>query len=334
MADSRRRRRVVAQELEGVSLRDPRRERRAVAVAERLAAEPEATLPFAMLDRAMLEAAYRHLSNREVRFEALVTPHIEKTAARVGQVGGDVYAVHDTSTFSFSGESRRAGLGTVNLSDQGFLAHLTLAVAADGTRLPLGLLAAELLVRGERKHTRQRPSAQRSKDPDKESLRWGRGIEKASQAVEAPERLIHVADREGDIFELIAQLKANRHRFIIRAAQDRTVEVDGIRSYLFDAAWETSTRYAVEVPLSKRRKVKWPRYPHAPRDYRMAQLSVAATALELRRPPVRRDLTQSVSVNVVHVFELGPPPGEPPVEWLLLTSEPIGSASGLVAPGK
>jgi hypothetical protein len=28
-------------------------------------------------------------------------------------------------------------------------------------------------------------------------------------------------------------------------------------------------------------------------------------------------------VNVVHVFELGSPPGEPRVEWVLLTSEPI-----------
>jgi hypothetical protein len=293
-------------------------------MAERLAAEPEATLPFAMLDRAMLEAAYRHLSNPEVSFEALVAPHIEKTAARVSETG-DVYAVHDTTICTFPGESRRSGLGTVNLSDQGFLAHVTLAVAADGTRLPLGVLAAELLVRRERKHTRQRHHFYRTKDSDKESQRWARGIDRASEVVKAQDRLIHVADREGDIFELVVQLKRDGRRFIIRAAQDRAVEVDGIRSHLFDAARQTSTRYAVEVPLSKRPKVKWPRYPHAPRNYRIAQLSVAATSMEIRRPAVRGDLPKSVSVNVVHVFELGPPPGEPPVEWLLLTSEPIGT---------
>jgi hypothetical protein len=32
-----------------------------------------------------------------------------------------------------------------------------------------------------------------------------------------------------------------------------------------------------------------------------------------------------LSVNVVHVFELGPPAGQKPVEWLLLTSEPVGT---------
>lgn len=308
----------------GVSLGDPRRERRAVAMAERLAGEPEATLPFAMLDRAMLEAAYRHLSSPEVTFEALLAPHVEKTAARVAEAG-DVYAVHDTTPCTFSGESRRNGLGTINQSDQGFLAHLTLAVAADGTRLPLGVLAAELLVRGERKHARQRHHFYRTKDSDKESLRWRRGIDRASEVVKTPKRLIHVADREGDIFELVAQLKAQRRRFIIRAAQDRAVDVEGIRSHLFDAARETSTQYAIEVPLSKRPKVKWPRYPHAPRNYRIAQLSVGATTVEIHRPAVRRELPRSVRVNVVHVFELGPPLGEPPVEWLLLTSEPIGT---------
>ena len=122
MAGSRRQQRVVAQELEKVSLGDPRRERRAVALAERLAADPEATLPFAMVDRAMLEAAYRHLSTRVVTFDALLAPHVEKTAARVGEAG-DVYAVHDTTICMFSGEVQPSGLGTVNLADQGFLAH-------------------------------------------------------------------------------------------------------------------------------------------------------------------------------------------------------------------
>lgn len=198
MAGSRRQQRVVAQDLEKVSLGDPRRERRAVALAERLAAGPEATLPFAMVDRAMLEAAYRHLSTRVVTFDALLAPHVEKTAARVGEAG-DVYAVHDTTICMFSGEVQPSGLGTVNLADQGFLAHVTLAVAADGTRLPFGVLAAELLVRTERKHTRRRHHFYRTKDADKESQRWKRGIDRASEVVKSPEQLIHVADREGDI---------------------------------------------------------------------------------------------------------------------------------------
>lgn len=151
MSKATRRRQVVAKELEGLDLGDPRRTRRALEIAVRFAAEPEASLPAAMLDRAMLEALYRHLSSEAVTFGALLEPHIAKTAARAKGLG-DILAVHDTTVCKFGGAARRDGLGTVNLSDQGFLAHVTLAVVADGSRLPLEIMAAELLVRGERKN--------------------------------------------------------------------------------------------------------------------------------------------------------------------------------------
>ncbi|HEX9399340.1 MAG TPA: transposase DNA-binding-containing protein [Anaeromyxobacter sp.] len=76
-------RRVVREELAGIELGDPRREARAMAIAERLVSAPEATLPEAMGDRAMLEALYRHLANEDVTFEALLTQHLGRTARGV-----------------------------------------------------------------------------------------------------------------------------------------------------------------------------------------------------------------------------------------------------------
>jgi hypothetical protein len=323
MSNATSRRQVVARELEGLDLGDPRRARRALEIAERFAAEPEASLPAAMLDRAMLEGLYRHLSSDAVTFAALLEPHIVKTAARAGGVG-DILAVHDTTVCKFGGEARRSGLGAVNLSDQGFLAHVTLAVVADGSRLPLGVVSAELLVRGERKNTRRRSAAVRMREEGKESARWARGIRAAASRVADPSKLIHVADREGDIYELLAELRASGTRFIIRSAQNRVVDVGDLRSHLRDVSREAPTRYTVDVPLSRRSKVKWLRYPHAPRDARKAVLSVATASVELRRPQWNaKSQPEAVPVHLVHVFELGPPPGEAPVEWLLLTSEPI-----------
>jgi hypothetical protein len=319
----RQRQVVVTNEFAGVDLGDPRRERRALEIARCLAAEPEASLPAAMFDRARLEGLYRHLGNDAVSFARLIEPHIRKTAGRIDE-RGDVYAVHDTTACSFGGVSRREGLGTVNLKDQGFLAHVTLAVAADGSRLPLGVLAAELLVRRERKHTRRRSTFERARERDKESARWARGVRAASARVADPARLVHVADREGDMYELLAELRTEGARFIIRSAQDRAVDVGDVRTYLRDAAQEAPTRYTIQVPLSRRAKVKWPRYPHPPRDARVATLSIATASVELRRPKsAANTLPRSVPMHVVHVFELGAPPGEPPVEWVLLTSEPI-----------
>jgi hypothetical protein len=318
---------VVTGELVGVDLGDTRRERRARSVGELLAASPDATLPDAMGDRAAIEALYRHLSNEAVTLEAVLTPHAEKAAKRVA-IRQAAYAISDTTEFIFPGTAERDGLGTVNGHDQGFLAHLTLSVAADGSRTPLGILAVETWTRTELKG--ERNSATRKRDGARESLRWARGVAAAESRVGSTASLIHVADREGDIYELLAELVAAKRRFIIRAAQDRAVEPmePGDASRLFDLARTTPTSFTLEVPLSSRGQAKdrppQNRKTHPARRERTAQLSFAARSVVLRRPGCS-DASQpaSVTVNVVHVFELGPPPGEPPVEWTLLTTESI-----------
>lgn len=317
------RRQVVRDEFAGLDLGDPRRAARATAIADRLAVAPELSLPEAMGDRAMLEALYRHLSNDGVVFEALLEQHQARTAVRVGQEA-TAFAAHDTTACIFPGEVQRAGLGVVTGKSKGFLAHVTLAISADGQRIPLGVLGCELWTR-----KGERPATAR------ESLRWGRGMAAASARVGGPGKLIHVADREADIYTLLDQLISSGERFIIRANQDRAVEVEGEGlTHLFSAARETRQTYEVEVPISRRRagndRPLGQRTSHPARDGRVARLSFAALRLALRRPnSPPAGLPRRVEVNVVHVSELGPPAGEKPVEWLLLTSEAIATAADI-----
>jgi hypothetical protein len=149
-------------------------------------------------------------------------------------------------------------------------------------------------------------------------------------------KLIHVADRESDMYELIDAMVAKGHRFIVRAKQNRAVEIEGEgRSYLFDAARETRPLYSLEIPVSKRVGKRTGALPsaHPDRDARVADLSFAAFKVSLRRPrrPTRHGMPARLSVNAVHVFELGKPVGEPPIEWLLLTSEPIETREQIAA---
>jgi hypothetical protein len=322
------RRRVVRAELDGVQLGDGRRTKRATLIADRLAANPEASLPAAMGDRAAIEALYRHLAGDEVTLRALLAPHVEKTVTRISDLE-TVYAVADTTDFVFSGESQRDGLGTITGKDQGFLAHLTLAVAPD--RTPLGVLGVETWNRQELNGKRDRWS--RRNDSGRESLRWSRAMKQARERLGTnATNLVHVADREGDIYELLAELVHDKQRFIIRAAQDRLVtpmdKEDEVR--LFDVAQSTPTAFVLDVPLSARKRNPNPdrRKVHPARRERTARLSFAARTVTLRRPAQRSaKLAPTVVVNVVHVFELGPPVGESAVEWLLLTSEPVGDDS-------
>jgi hypothetical protein len=56
--------------------------------------------------------------------------------------------VHDTTAFEFGGRTKREGLGhLIKSSAQGFFGHFSLALTADGSRTPLGLLAIETVFR-------------------------------------------------------------------------------------------------------------------------------------------------------------------------------------------
>jgi hypothetical protein len=325
-------RRLVVGEFAEVDLGDPRRARRARAIADRLASRPDASLPAAMGTRAMLEAVYRHLSSDSIELADLLEPHLVRSGKRAG-VAGVAYAVSDTTQVVFSGASKRDGLGTVNEKDQGFLAHVTLAVSADGSRMPLGVLALETLVRKEKKG--KRDSSARKADEQRESLRWGRCIEAAEARVAPTTALIHVADREGDIYELLTELVERKRRFIIRASHDRAIESigdDAVR--LFDAARTEPVAYRMEVPLSSRPATRstQQRRIHPTRKSRIADLSFAARSVVVKRP-ARCDhtLPATLVVNIVHVFEIAPPLGNPPVEWILLTSEAISTSSDIQA---
>jgi hypothetical protein len=316
------RRQVVRDEFEGVDLGDRRRSNRSTFIADRLAATPDASLPAAMRDRAGTEALYRHLESGDVTHDRLLAPHLALTAERV-QTAGVAFAIADTTSYEFSGDADREGLGPINKSDQGFLAHVTLAVAANGSRKPLGLLAVELWAR----------KGKKAAGAELESSRWWRGMKAAQQRV-GTTPLIHVADRESDMYDLLAALDAAGQRYILRAAQDRAlvpIDEDDERR-LFDAAQSQPISYAMEVPLSARKKKgntgQDKRFPA--RRSRVAQLSFAALRVHLRRPATSAaSLPRSLAVNVVHVFELGPPLGEAPVEWILLTSEPVTAATDI-----
>jgi len=90
-----------------------------------------------MASAADREALYRFLANPKVTLAGVLTGHLEQTRARLRQ-RGVVRIVHDTTTFRSVGE--REGLGVLRGGAKGFLAHVALAVAAEETREPLGVV--------------------------------------------------------------------------------------------------------------------------------------------------------------------------------------------------
>jgi hypothetical protein len=287
-------------------------------MAQDLAEWPAASLPAAMGTTAKREAAYRCLGSRRVTFGRVIAPHVEATIGRA-RAAGKVLVVSDTTEFKFSTE--REGLGVLSSRRRdGFLGHLTLAVSADGRRTPLGVLGLETIVRPTLKGHRSKIA--RKRDPERESLRWGRCAKAASELL-AGIQAIHVMDREADIYELLAGLVGDGRRFIIRSGQERKLD-DGLLS---TAVQSTAMRFNREVSLSPRATAQTPgnRRSHPARRARLASLSISTMQVAVRKPSnvFEPGLPPSVTVNVVRVWETECPPGEPPVEWLLFTTEPI-----------
>jgi hypothetical protein len=285
-------------------------------------ARPGASLPVAMGDTAGRESAYRFLSNRRVTLRRVIGAHVEATVARA-RAARKILVVSDTTEFRFSTE--REGLGVLSGQRRdGFIGHFALAVSADGRRTPLGILEVETMARA--KHKGERTSSERKTDPARESLRWRRCAETASQRLEGIEA-IHVMDREADIYELLSGLMAAGRRFIVRSGQERNVE-DGLLS---TALTSLPVRFTREVTLSARATARSPqnRRTHPARRTRVAQLAVSTTQVTLRKPSTSSDATlpRTITVNIVRAWEPTPPSGEPPVEWRLFTTEPIETQS-------
>ena len=137
---------AISSELGEADLGDERLNRRLGLLADQLARRPGESFPKA-LDDAELEAAYRFFGNDGVTPEAILAPHFRQSALRAG--GHDrVLVLHDTTQFEFPGNSKRKGLGRrIKPPAQGFFGHFSLALSADGTRMPLGLLALETVFR-------------------------------------------------------------------------------------------------------------------------------------------------------------------------------------------
>lgn len=308
-------------ELADADLGDARLNRRLSALAVSLADRAGEGFPQA-LDDAELEAAYRFFGNERITPEAIYAPHFRQSAKRASG-HKDVLVVHDTSQFEFNGTSPREGLGRLVNPGQGFFGHFTLAVAADGSREPLGLLAVETIFRLDKAKPK---SQRRSSDSRGESARWPRGIEAAEKLLAGATRAIHVMDREADSYPILACLHDAGRSYVIRAFQDRVLVGDD-EQHLKDAAKAAKRSFQREIPLSRRPKIPGaPGKRHPARAGRVARLSFSATTVEIpRTAKTKPSSSVSIVLNVVYVVERRPPPGEPPVEWFLLTDLPVAT---------
>jgi hypothetical protein len=294
---------------------------------EALSARPETSFPTAMGSPKALRGLYRLLNNPRVRHEDLFDAHARRTTERAREVG-EVLVVHDTSTFKFPHLSPQE-IGECSTGKAGFQGHVSLVLNGDLSRRPLGVAALQTHHRDPQRERRYLSGPECAKLTDREYDRWLRGVEQAEQLLGQAE-VLHVMDREGDSYALYAQLLRRGSRFVIRA-DDRTCLFEGESTRIREALSRHQALVEREVHIARRRNATTA--PGAVRDDRAARttkLAIAGCRVTLKRTKYLKDpIPTTISLNAVRVFEPHPPEGVEPVEWLLLTTEPIETEAEL-----
>jgi len=330
----------VIEETTDVNLQDKRLNSRMAEVLGHLAGSPNKSIPAACVTWSETLAAYRFFDNPKVTFEGILEPHIEATYRRI-QDHSVVIVAQDTTEVEMTRPERKViGAGPLNEGSRwGAFLHPMLAFTPEGT--PLGTVYADAWAREPPPKT-PRTKQQRDHDrkytsfEDKESYRWYESFEQAGAVAEAsPEtHVICVADSEADIYELLLSAKQDRLDWIIRGCSDRALQNENgspaneeAASHLREKALQSPIRFTNEIHVRKR-EAKIPndtRKRKQSRPAREAVVEVRAARLKLRAPWRFDRKLPAASVNVVLVSEVDPPEDEEPIEWMLLTSLPIGT---------
>jgi transposase-like protein/transposase Tn5 family protein len=314
-----------------VHLGDQRRTERAVEIASAIAHHPTASLPAQMQDEAATEAAYRFLQMPDVTYEKLIGPHVAQTRAHAS-TQPQVLLIQDTTEVDYQQHPTTTGLGPIgNGSHHGYLLQSVLAVVPE-SREVLGLMHQEPFLRqpapeGETRREREQR--------ERESQVWERSV----QAIGAPPagvQWIHVGDRYSDIFALLSLMRQQQCDFVVRAAQDRCVdllveqadapvpprshhprragqEAEPKPQHLFEVVrgWSAVGEQELCLDATKQSKA------------RVARVVISFGCLRLL-PPQHQQSSElrPLVVWVARVWEPEPPEGVEGLEWVLLTSVP------------
>ncbi|MFT4705328.1 MAG: hypothetical protein ACI81R_003036 [Bradymonadia bacterium] len=317
-------------------LHDMRRTARLVQLGNAVARDP--TRPFPqVLNEAELAAMYRLMNSDAVDEADIAAAHRDETPRR-SRALQTVLVLHDTTQMSFQIQGdipMRTHLERVGPRTQGFRVHASLAVSAEPTHEPLGVVCWQPFVGSKR--IQQEDEAfwnERGGLFANEGFRWQQGVALANARLEGVEA-VHIADREADRYDLLEWMIREGVRFVFRQCHDRKLADESVFRDRLDEAKEITCLTSVRLSRRLGFKHNGRQRANLPREQGDVDLRVTATRLEIKRgldPPrssdraAWREVAASAFLNVVQVQEVDPAEDDDALDWVLVTTEPIETA--------
>ena len=302
----------ATEELEYTNLPDKRLNQRLIKIVEQASAQPEASVPQASGNWANTKATYNFWNSERFGSEDIIDGHRLKTAQRASQEDV-ILAIQDTSDFNFTHHKDKnwdKGFGQTSSQKyvRGLKVHSTLALSSMG--VPLGILDLQIWTREPKKKRKKKKSKSNTSIFHKESKRWLRGLVDTELAIPSTTKIVTVADREGDIYELFALPRENNSELLIRANHNR--RVDHSMKYLKESVSSMAEAGKLNVSLPKKDG----------QEPQQATLTIRFGKLAILPPSnlIPRNNLQPVELNVISAVEDHPSEEGKGINWLLLTS--------------
>ncbi|MGK2907577.1 MAG: IS4 family transposase [Desulfuromonadales bacterium] len=321
-------------EFGGAPLGDVRLSKRLVSVAEEKAQVPSRTFSgVAKGDWPKVKAYYRMIDQPEdsaVSMANILAPHRERTVRRMlGQ--RTVLCIQDGSDLNYTNLGQCSGLGELGSNQtgaksRGLYLHSTLAVAPNG--LPLGVVHAQCIAPESKSEEDKRPVHAIPIEEKKTFVWLEHHRDLVALSAKLPQtRLVHLCDREADFFELFDEQRRNRCvELLVRAKHNRNTPEEPFKMFETVRQAPVSSRVQINIPRQSARPKKSKQKARPARPGRLADMAIRFLPIQLRPAHYHSD-KEPVDLWLVHALEENPPAATKAVEWFLLTTMEIASAS-------
>ena len=314
----------VGDELSGCDFGDVRLTSRIVKLASSICDNPEASINAACGSFADSKGAYRFLQNDKVKPEKILASHLNNTWLRMGLESEPILAIQDTTDLIYTKFPSIKGLGQRLKASKGYekgvtglLLHTTLAASMEG--VPLGIAKQTYFTFDDVKKNRGQDASNKrgiQKDfpiTEKASYRWLDHLQALNKLAEQKKKsIIHVADREADIFEFLQIASTGSSRFVVRSSADRLSQGTG-------RSKDTPTLSELIAGTAALSTIE---FEHKNKIIQCEVRSIATTLRPPQRTPKAQENKLSpIPISVVDVHQVNC--GENPIHWRLLTNLPV-----------
>ncbi|MCK5355709.1 MAG: IS4 family transposase, partial [Methyloprofundus sp.] len=317
-----------------INLGDKRLNERLIKITGQFISSTQSPINQACGDWAETKAAYRFFQNDNVDYKDIVGHHAQITKSRF-ENEDVILAIQDTTYFNYTDHPKTKGLGVLSrftgkykkdIITSGLYMHSTMAINTDG--LPLGLLDQKITARTvlpkEKIEIKKRSHNMALSIEEKESIRWLDSMRaSASLFGDQNKKVVTLADREADIYDLYLLAEEIKTHYLIRASHNRKINKSAVHSEISgEMLWDFMGKQKIEGEI----QVKVPAKGDHPK--RIATCNVKIGKIKVLPP---RGFKGSKAINTeltlysIQVEEFNPPKGANKIDWILHTNIPVHS---------